>query len=97
MKNSAQAQWITLAAVALALAACGDSGSTTTTPTPTTPTTQQQVTNDIREAGEKIKDAASAAASQAGPALERAKQEGQQAIHDLSQKIADKTAPTTQP
>ncbi len=75
---------------AAALLGCGDSGSTTEPAT-----TQQRVQQDLHAAGQEIKDAASQAASDVKPALERAKEEGRQVIHDAAEKVAEHTA--TQP
>ncbi len=77
----------------LGVAGCGDSGGGTTTTGPAT--TQERIREDMRAAGQGIRDAATQAAAEVKPALERAKEEGRQAVHDVAVKVAEKTA--TQP
>ena len=81
----------------VALAGCGDSGSTPPTNTGGN-SAAQRAADDLRAAAATMKAAATEAASAAQPALEKAKEESRQVIHDAAQKIADRTAtaPTTQ-
>ncbi len=81
-----------LAGMCVGMIGCGSStGDPTTGPA----TTQQRIVQDLHTVGQDIKEAATQAASEVKPALQRAKEEGQKVIHDAAQKVADSTA--TQP
>ena len=87
-----------LVGITIGLAACGDSGSGTATAPATGPSTEaEKIRQDLNTAGQNIKNAATEAAREAGPALQKAKEEGRQVVHDLSQKIADHTSTAPAP
>ncbi|HUO07289.1 MAG TPA: hypothetical protein VM008_03085 [Phycisphaerae bacterium] len=82
------------------LAACGDNGTgSTTAPATGSSAAAQQIREHLQAAGQEVRNAATEAATEVGPALRRAKEEARETVHDLSQKIADRTAPAsaTQP
>jgi gas vesicle protein len=82
----------------IGLAACGDNTAGTATAPATGPSAEsERIRENLNAAGQSIKNAATQAASEAGPALERAKEEGRDAVHTLSQKIADRTATAPAP
>lgn len=84
-----------LATAIASLAACGDSGSTTTAPS--SGSASERAAQDLRAAGDNIKAAATEAATEVRPALRRAGEETREAVHDLSEKIADRTATAPAP
>jgi hypothetical protein len=81
------------------LAACGDNGTGSTTAPATESSTAQRIQQDLRTAGQDVRNAATEAATEVGPALRRAKEEARETVHDISQKVADETAtaPATRP
>ena len=81
--------WLSLAAIVL-ISGCGKSGTPGTAGT--APSTGEKIKEDVKALGHDIKDAATQAASEVKPALQEAKDKGQQMIHDGAQKVADLTA-----
>jgi hypothetical protein len=89
VETTMSSQWMMMALIGgtMMLGACGDSGSSTQPAT-----TQQRVEQDIHAAGQAISNAATQAASDVKPALDRAKEEGRQVIHNAAEKVAQSTA-----
>ena len=90
-----------LVPIALMLCGCGDAGSAPATSTAPATNTSDRIQQDLKQAGHELHDVTTQAASEIKPALNQAKEEGRQAIHDVAVKIAEQTAtqpsPTTTP
>jgi hypothetical protein len=67
---------------------CDGGAGTTTAPSPT----GQAIKQDLQKVGQDLKADAQAAASQAGPEWEKAKQETRDALHQAAEKVAAETA-----
>jgi predicted trehalose synthase len=87
--------------MAMILCGCGDSGSAPATATAPATNTADRIKQDLSTAGHELHDVTTQAAQEVKPALEKAKDQGRQAIHDVAVKIAEQTAtqsaPTTTP
>lgn len=61
----------------------------------TEPTSGDRIKQDLKDAGQNLKSAATEASTQIKPAYEKAKEEGREAVHGAAEKVAQWT--DTQP
>ena len=82
-----------LAAMVLGLlCGCGpDTGGVATSG----PTTQQRIEQHLKDAGESLKAAATEAGAELKPAIDKAKEQTQDALHRAAVKVSEMTAPTS--